>query len=246
VNRLRPAWSSVDVVSKGRLRTLLFVGCSLVAALSVVYALAGGLTSAAVLTGTLVVSASFIVAGGIATYRRPTNRTGPLMVATGLSLLVGLVQGPPAPLLSPLGVLGGTVSGVLLGYLILGFPKGELRASSDRVFIVLTAASLAATNLARLAAFDPASAGLGYENPYLLVRDPALVALTIGVERSVTVALMQGLYPRAPKSSYSPFRSSRGRRFRSASSWACCGPAWLEPQWPTSSSSSANRPPRRD
>jgi signal transduction histidine kinase len=173
-------------------RRLSLVGGVLLAFLSVGYAVVGDTTPAAVLAGTTLVAASFLVAGAIAWDRRPANRTGPLMVATGLSLVVGLIQGPPLPLLSPLGVLGGTLSGVLLGYLILAFPSGELRSTADRWFIAATAVLLSATNLARLAAYDPSTDGLAYTNPYLVITDPASMGLTLALERAVTVTILLG------------------------------------------------------
>ena len=184
--------SSVFGIADARTRLLLVLGSASLATVGVAYSLTGGATSAAVLAGTIVVSTSFIAAGAFAWNRRPANRTGALMMATGWTLLAGLIQGPPIPLLSPIGVLGGTISGVLLGYLILAFPAGELRSSSDRVFIIATAALLAATNLSRLAAFNPSTGSVDYVNPYQVLSDPALIALTIGVERAVTVTILLG------------------------------------------------------
>jgi signal transduction histidine kinase len=164
----------------------------LVCIASVGYANTGRTTGPFVVAGTVLVTASFVAAGMIAWVRRPENRTGPLMVLTGGSLALSLVSGPPAPLLSPVGLAAGTVSGVLLVYVILGFPQGRLRSTSDRWFVAIAATLLAGTNAARLAAFDPSADGLGFLNPYRVITDPDLAALTVAIERAATVGIMIG------------------------------------------------------
>src|SRR3954467_12132382 len=80
---------------------------------------------------------SFAACGLIAWRRRPGNRTGRLMVATGLSFLAGpLLEQLDAPVAETLGLLGGDAWIVLLVVLLLAFPSGRLRQSPiDRALV---------------------------------------------------------------------------------------------------------------
>jgi signal transduction histidine kinase len=136
-----------------------------------------------------VVCATFIATGLLAWARRPTNRTGRVMVATGLFLLLDLFQDGPVPVLAPIGLVGTTVSDVLLGYLILSFPFGTLRSRFDRVFLAASGVALLSTNALAFAALDPRAYGRDYDNPYLVIRDPvfASAAQTIAILTSIVI-----------------------------------------------------------
>jgi signal transduction histidine kinase len=136
-----------------------------------------------------VVCATFIATGLLAWARRPANRTGRVMVATGLFLLLDFFQDGPIPVLAPIGLIGTTVSDVLLGYLILSFPFGTLRSKFDRVFLTISGVALMTTNALAFAALDPRSFGRDYDNPYLVIRDPtfASAAQTIAVLTSIAI-----------------------------------------------------------
>src|SRR3954470_19309428 len=85
----------------------------------------------------LLVGGSFAACGLIAWRRRPGNRTGRLMVATGLSFLAGpLLEQLDAPVAETLGLLVGDAWIVLLVVLLLAFPSGRLRQSPiDRALV---------------------------------------------------------------------------------------------------------------
>jgi signal transduction histidine kinase len=91
--------------------------------------------------------------------------------------------------LAPIGLIGTTVSDVLLGYLILSFPFGTLRSKFDRVFLTISGVALMTTNALAFAALDPRSFGRDYDNPYLVIRDPtfASAAQTIAVLTSIAI-----------------------------------------------------------
>jgi signal transduction histidine kinase len=83
------------------------------------------------------VGGSFAACGLVAWRRRPGNRSGRLMVATGLSFLAGpLFESFDAPVLQTLGLLLGDVWIVLLVVLLLSFPSGRrLRTATDRALV---------------------------------------------------------------------------------------------------------------
>jgi signal transduction histidine kinase len=153
------------------------------------YATAGGAPPAAVI-GAVVVSGSFILTGLFAWSRRPSNRMGRLMVVLGLCLLLIPFAGPPLLILQPIGLAGFTVASTLLGYLILAYPSGELRSTRNRALIGLTAVMLGGPRLVRLVAQDPAGQGLPFDNPYLLIRDPAFAELTSTFPYGVDVVVL--------------------------------------------------------
>jgi signal transduction histidine kinase len=83
------------------------------------------------------VGGSFAACGLVAWRRRPANRSGRLMVATGLSFLAGpLLEQFDAPVMQTLGLLLGDLWIVLLVVLLLSFPSGRrLRGATDRALV---------------------------------------------------------------------------------------------------------------
>src|SRR3954453_8501208 len=72
------------------------------------------------------VGGSFAACGLVAWRRRPENRTGRLMVATGLSFLAGPLLGQfDGPVMKALALLLGDLWIVLLVVLLLSFPSGR-------------------------------------------------------------------------------------------------------------------------
>jgi signal transduction histidine kinase len=158
------------------LRAAVVVVALVLMTLGAMYATAGGAPPLS-LVGEVVVSASFIVTGLFAWSRRPTNRMGRLMVALGLCLLLIPLAAPPWLILYPIGLVGFTLAGTLLGYLILAFPSGELRSNANRALIVVTTVLPFVPRVFRLLSFDPAAQGLPFGNPYLVIHDAAFAAM---------------------------------------------------------------------
>jgi signal transduction histidine kinase len=75
----------------------------------------------------------YTVVGLFAWQRRPDNRTGKLMVLTGLAFWVVLGEATRVPLLWTLGSAFEPASVPALGYLLLSFPNGRLSRRLDRV-----------------------------------------------------------------------------------------------------------------
>jgi signal transduction histidine kinase len=139
-----------------------------------------------------IVCGTFIATGLLAWARRPANRTGRVMVAIGLFLLLDPLQNGAVPPLAPIGLIGTTVSDILLGYLILAFPWGTLRSNVDRAFLALIAVAMLSANLTAFAGFDPRAFGRDYDNPFLLIRDPGLAAAATTWSRLTSIVVLVG------------------------------------------------------
>ncbi len=110
------------------------------------------------------VSWSFVAAGLVAWSRRPSNRTGALMVAVGLAyslngLLLGGVTLLRAPLAFALWFLVATLPEAVLAHLIAVFPDGRATTRLQRVFLVVNYATTVPLALVQLLLVDPASLG---------------------------------------------------------------------------------------
>ncbi len=139
-----------------------------------------------------VVCGTYLATGLLAWTLRPANRTGRVMVATGLLLLLDPLQDGAVPELALVGLLATTMSDVLLGYLILAFPWGTLRSDVDRVFLAVIGVAMLSANLAAFAGFDPRAVGGTYDNPFLLIRDPGLADTAMLVSHLTSIFVLCG------------------------------------------------------
>lgn len=175
-----------------RLRWVATAAVSALMLFSLGYAMAGGITSVERYVAVAVGVGSFLVSGLVAWQRRPTNRTGRLLVLIGLLAALGPIRGLPWPVLSPIGIVAGGAATTVLGYLLLSFPSGELRSTASRVLVGVTAVLFIVPRLATLAATDPIALGLGYENPYLAVRDVELATRIAAAAAVIDILLLSG------------------------------------------------------
>jgi signal transduction histidine kinase len=106
----------------------------------------------------LIPGIAFLVAGTVAWQRRPDNRIGPLMVATGFAWYVGTYSASFNPLIDSLGYGFQGYYDALLAWLVLAYPSGRLRWRSSRLVIAAFLALLATRSLFRLALFRPSTA----------------------------------------------------------------------------------------
>ncbi|MFC0113914.1 sensor histidine kinase [Kibdelosporangium aridum] len=79
----------------------------------------------------------YLVAGSIAHWRQPDNRTGLLMVLVGFGWFAEDLQVAVDPLTHTIGLLLRSASTGLLLHLVLAFPTGELRSRIDRVVVMI-------------------------------------------------------------------------------------------------------------
>jgi signal transduction histidine kinase len=108
-------------------------------------------------TAALVVGWSYIGVGLFAWGRRPDNRVGVLMVATGFAWLVSQSGFSDLPLVFTLANILGTIYFAVALHLLLAFPSGTLQSQAER-WIVGTAYVLAAVCVVPLWLFaDPQS-----------------------------------------------------------------------------------------
>lgn len=121
---------------------------------------------------TLAAGCTFSAGGIVAWLRRPANRTGVLMVATGFFLLASSLSWASDALPFTIGLLLSPVPAALLAHLVLAFPDGRLHSRWER--LAVAGAYLDATVLQALMlmfmGFARVSGG-PYPHNLLLVRD---------------------------------------------------------------------------
>ena len=86
--------------------------------------------------GAVVIGWSFAGTGLFAWWRRPGNRTGPLMTAVGFAWLVGYLYASDTPAIFTVGALGSTLAYGVFVHMLLAYPSGRLRARLDRAVVV--------------------------------------------------------------------------------------------------------------
>jgi signal transduction histidine kinase len=105
------------------------------------------------------VSWSFVGAGLVAWSRRPTNRTGALMVAAGLAFSLNGLRLVGTPLGFALWFLVATLPAAVLAHLIAVFPDGRATTRLQRVFVVANYATTVPLALVQLLLVEPARLG---------------------------------------------------------------------------------------
>lgn len=96
---------------------------------------------------------AFLVLGLVAWRRRPDNRIGPLMVATGFAWYVGTYTASTDPLVGRFASAFQGWYDALLGWLVLAYPSGYLRSRASRLVIGAFLGLLAVRAVVRLALF---------------------------------------------------------------------------------------------
>ena len=98
---------------------------------------------------------AFLIAGEIAWARRPDNRIGPLMVATGFAWYVGTYQASPDPVIAAVAYAFQGYYDALLAWLVLAYPSGRLRWGTSRSVVRVFIAVLMARTVVRFALYHP-------------------------------------------------------------------------------------------
>jgi signal transduction histidine kinase len=89
------------------------------------------------LTSIPVFEMAYIVAGILAATRRPGSRMGALLVAVGLTFLLGELSSAELPMLVAIGLLIGTIPLAGVVHLVLAFPSGRLRGRASVITVVV-------------------------------------------------------------------------------------------------------------
>jgi len=117
----------------------------------------------------VVIGSGFVGVGLFAWYRRPDNRVGALMVATGFAWLLGVYGLTDPPLLFTVGNLFTSLFVATAIHLLLAFPSGRLRSRFDRWLVGTSYAICTLGFLPVMLTFDPAVEGSGAPDNLLLV-----------------------------------------------------------------------------
>lgn len=96
----------------------------------------------------LLAALSFGLAGVVAMWRRPENRTGALLLVIGVSLVSGWWTFLPVPVLVSLGFWLDGATVIVLGLVVLGYPTGRLIGGAERAWAALGVATLFGVHLA--------------------------------------------------------------------------------------------------
>jgi signal transduction histidine kinase len=86
----------------------------------------------------LVIGLGFVGAGLLAWYRNPENRTGKLMVATGIAWYLGLLERTDPAFLYSVGFVFGNLYVAPAVHLLLAYPSGRLGTGIDRALVACT------------------------------------------------------------------------------------------------------------
>jgi signal transduction histidine kinase len=128
---------------------------------------------------------SFVLSGVVLWLRRPTNGTGRLMIAVGLTSYIGDLQLSSAPVLFAIGFCCYHLTYAVLGHLVLALPTGRLHRAYERRLVALQYAAPPITQGARyLAEYPPQPQSWG--NPHATYSVWAAVG-------SVTMLVLTGL-----------------------------------------------------
>ena len=122
---------------RGRWLALIAAAGAAAAAGAVLLVVASDHQENKVATAVLAVSAgvAFVASGLVAMWRRPANRTGALLTATGFLWFLSALATANEPWLFALGIVTGSAAWPMLAHLILAFPSGRLDSTVYRWFV---------------------------------------------------------------------------------------------------------------
>jgi signal transduction histidine kinase len=168
--------------------------CAAAAATAGGIALAHGAARApttAIAVTTIIAGSTFVAAGLVAWLRRPANRTGPLMIATGFVLFASSLAQADRALPFTIGLVVAPLSAAVLGHLLLAFPEGRLHSRRERLLVALAYFDVIVVQVVMLMfmGFENAN-GCPCPDNLLLVRDDErLHSAIMGAQRGLSVTL---------------------------------------------------------
>jgi signal transduction histidine kinase len=114
---------------------------------SIIYG-SGAAASAAIVD--VAICLAYLYGGLVIWARDPGNRTGPLMIAIGLTWHIITLYATGIPVLTDLGNAFGDTSTALLFILVLSYPTGRFERQSDRIGAIGLAAGITLLNMLQL------------------------------------------------------------------------------------------------
>jgi signal transduction histidine kinase len=136
----------------------------------------------------LVIGWSFAGAGLVAWWRRPDNRTGPLMVAAAFAWFGAGLNVADDDVLYTIGLSLDALFPVLVGHLLLAFPTGRLQTRAER--IVIGTGYVCATILQLPSLLFEEQSERGPQNLLVITEDQALSDLLDIVQYAVVVVVI--------------------------------------------------------
>jgi signal transduction histidine kinase len=145
-----------------------------------------------------VIGVGFVLVGTYAWLRRPDNRVGALMVATGFAWFLSVLEHTEPPLLFSIGVLLDSLFVAVAIHLLLAFPSGRLESTVDRRLVGAVYAAVTLVYLPTILFWDPATTGcVGCpDNVFLISSDPSLTTTSGDVLAGIGVALLLAVFVR--------------------------------------------------
>ncbi|HZA90015.1 MAG TPA: histidine kinase [Solirubrobacterales bacterium] len=145
-----------------------------------------------------VIGVGFVLVGAYAWLRRPDNRVGALMVATGFAWFLSVLGHTEPPLLFTVGVLFDSLFVAVAIHLLLAFPSGRLESTVDRWLLAAVYAAVTLGYLPTILFWDPATTGcVGCpDNVFLISSDPSLTTTSGDVLAGIGIALLLAVFVR--------------------------------------------------
>ena len=134
----------------------------------------------------LLVGWSFIGTGLFAWWRRPGNRTGPLMAAAGLAWFASGVSASDDDVLYTIGIALDALFPAILGHLLVAFPTGRLETRAERVLVVAAYVTVTVLQLPSLLFEQPAEP----RNLLIVEGDQALSDVLDAAQFAIAVVLV--------------------------------------------------------
>jgi signal transduction histidine kinase len=132
---------------------------------------------------------AFVLAGLAAWYRRPGNRSGPLMLGIGLAWFGGDFLFAPAPLVGPASFAAQAAARILFAWLLLAFPSGLLGSTVHRMATAVIGAMAVALATVQLVTVDPADLCPCPASPFAVAADSPLAAQLPGASAGLGIAM---------------------------------------------------------
>jgi len=139
---------------------------------------------------TLVIGWSFIGAGLVASRRRPENRTGAVMMATGFLWFLAQLWYGDSELAHTIGLAVESLFLLGFAYLLLTFPEGRLRSTLERTLIAIGLFTVTVPQVVWML-FDgePSGCPRCSDNLLAVTHEPDVVDAIVNAQRTVGVAL---------------------------------------------------------